>query len=141
MKLRFKLILFQVLNVVMAVLPLIAYFIYNRDVYTETPEQTIKLTFGGIMVIVFITFALLGKLKAMNYISGAFILLLFAWFLEAIIDDLIVISFLMVLGGILSTVLFGIQVKRIKQQILINKTADATSERVEALLDKYVGRV
>lgn len=141
MKLRFKLILFQVLNVVMAVLPLIAYFIYNRDVYTETPEQTIKLTFGGIMVIVFITFALLGKLKAMNYISGAFILLLFAWFLEAIIDDLIVISFLMVLGGILSTVLFGIQVKRIKQQILINKTADATSERVEILLDKYVGRV
>lgn len=125
----------------MAVLPLIAYFIYNRDVYTETPEQTIKLTFGGIMVIVFITFALLGKLKAMNYISGAFILLLFAWFLEAIIDDLIVISFLMVLGGILSTVLFGIQVKRIKQQILINKTADATSERVEILLDKYVGRV
>lgn len=141
MKLRFKLILFQVLNIVMAVLPLIAYFIYNRDVYTETPEQTIKLTFGGIMVIVFITFALLGKLKAMNYISGAFILLLFAWFLEAIIDDLIVISFLMVLGGILSTVLFGIQVKRIKQQILINKTADATSERVEILLDKYVGRV
>lgn len=141
MKLRFKLILFQVLNVVMAVLPLIAYFIYNRDVYTETPEQTIKLTFGGIMVIVFITFALLGKLKAMNYISGAFILLLFSWFLEAIIDDLIVISFLMVLGGILSTVLFGIQVKRIKQQILINKTADATSERVEILLDKYVGRV
>lgn len=141
MKLRFKLILFQVLNVVMAVLPLIAYFIYNRDVYTETPEQTVKLTFGGIMVIVFITFALLGKLKAMNYISGAFILLLFAWFLEAIIDDLIVISFLMVLGGILSTVLFGIQVKRIKQQILIDKTADATSERVEALLDKYVGRV
>lgn len=141
MKLRFKLILFQVLNVVMAVLPLIAYFIYNRDVYTETPEQTVKLTFGGIMVIVFITFALLGKLKAMNYISGAFILLLFAWFLEAIIDDLIVISFLMVLGGILSTVLFGIQVKRIKQQILINKTADATSERVEILLDKYVGRV
>lgn len=141
MKLRFKLILFQVLNVVMAVLPLIAYFIYNRDVYTETPEQTIKLTFGGIMVIVFITFALLGKLKAMNYISGAFILLLFAWFLEAIIDDLIVISFLMVLGGILSTVLFGIQVKRIKQQILIDKTADATSERVEILLDKYVGRV
>lgn len=141
MKLRFKLILFQVLNVVMAVLPLIAYFIYNRDVYTETPEQTIKLTFGGIMVIVFITFALLGKLKAMNYISGTFILLLFAWFLEVIIDDLIVISFLMVLGGILSTVLFGIQVKRIKQQILINKTADATSERVEILLDKYVGRV
>ena len=63
------------------------------------------------------------------------------YLLQTILDDLLLISFLALLGEILDAIGFQWVIKKTKQDMIVSKTADATTQQVEQVLRQYIGRV
>lgn len=67
------------------------------------------------------------------------IVFLMAYLLKALMEDLILLSGMALAGEVLDLVCFQHFIKVMKENILIGKTADATSSKVEEVVKKYLG--
>jgi hypothetical protein len=121
--------------------PLAICFILRRKEYIKAPADTVKLALGGVLLAVIIAFMILGRLKIHRRIVGLGISFILVYLLQAVLVDLDLLLGLALIGEVLDLILFQGAIKSTKEKILITKTADATSEQVEEVLKKYIGRV
>jgi hypothetical protein len=62
------------------------------------------------------------------------------YLLQAILNDLLIISFLALLGELIDSIIFQRAIKVTKENMLVSKTADKTAEQVVQVLQN-LGRV
>jgi hypothetical protein len=138
MKPRVKLALLCVLSYIVSILPLVITFAFNLDKYTKSAEATVKLTIGGLIVLVLLLIRTLGK-TIPGGIGGALIAFILAFLLEAIIADLVLLLGMFLLGECLDIIFIRRRIATLREDILVDKTAKATADQVEAVFKKYNG--
>ena len=138
-KMKRRLILLQIGSFIVSIAPLLIVLIINWGEYTKTPGETVKLCIGGIMVLFFIFLKVIGKLRMPRRIVLFGVVFLMAYLLQAIMDDMILLSGMALLGEFLDLVCFQGFIKKLKENILIGKTANTTTEQVEQVIKKYIG--
>lgn len=119
--------------------PLAAVFAFNFREYVGTVQDAVKLGFGAILAAVFMLLKVLGKLKVPRRVVFEAFCLLFSYLFAALLEDLMLISFAALLGEALDYALFQPRIARAKKAREREETADVTVERMEELLDKYIG--
>ncbi len=137
MKSKIKLCVLYILSFVVSVAPLVIYVVVNRDRYISTVTETVKLSIGCMICIVLLLLKLLGKLKMPSSTMAFGVIFLLSYFLKSVMDDFLVLSFLALVGDIADKIFFCIPIKRIRENIRINKTADVTAEKVGEVLEQY----
>ena len=138
-KLKIKLFILQICSFLFSIAPLAIAVMMKRDKYFSTPEESVKLGIGVIIAIVFICLKALGKLKMPKRIVTYGIVFAMAYLLKSILADLLLLSGMAFLGEGLDLLFFQTAIKKTKEMILAEKTADATTEQVEKLFEKYIG--
>lgn len=139
--LRLRLVLLYIGSFIVCVAPLLVCFIVNWDTYTKTPGDTVKLCIGGILALFFLFLKVIGKLQMPRRIVLFGIVFIMAYLLQAIFDDLILLSGMALAGEFLDFVCFQRAIRITKENILVGKTADATTAQVEQVLQRYIGRI
>ena len=137
--LKLRLALLYIGSFVVSVAPLLVCFIINWDKYAETPADTVKLCIGGVIALVFIFLKVIGKLKMPRRIVLFGVVFVMAYLLQPIIKDLMLLSGMALAGEFLDFVCFQRAIRITKENILIGKTADATTTQVEQVIKKYLG--
>ena len=120
-----------------SIAPLVVYFISNHVRYVKSYEDVTKLCLGGFICLSLMLLKILGKLKMPSSTVTFGILFLLSYLLKSITDDLIIFSLLALIGDIADRLFFGIPIKRIKEKILIDKSADETERRMERVMERY----
>ena len=134
----FKIALLHILSVVLSICPVLIYFFINLDEYTKTVTETVKLTAGGMVLLVIVILKVLGKLKIPSGIALYGIILILAYLLDAIIADLMLFAFLALIGEVLSTIC-GLVIKAQAKRLEREKTASVTAEKIKKIMGS--GRV
>lgn len=138
---KLRLFFLQVGSFIVSIAPLAICLIHNWDRYTGTPDKTVKLCFGGLLAVLFIALKAVGKLKIPSAIVGYGIVFVMSYLLAAILNDLMTLSGAALLGELLVVIFFNKAIKNAKENIIVSKTADATSAQVEEVMKKYMSRV
>jgi heme/copper-type cytochrome/quinol oxidase subunit 1 len=107
--------------------------------YTTTPTQTIKLCVGGIILLFMVFLKVIGKLGMPRRIVSFSVVFILAYLLQAVLNDLMLLSGMALLGEFLDFVCFQHAIRVTKENILVSKTANTTTEQVEKVLQKYLG--
>ena len=143
LNLKLKLIFLQIGSFIVSAAPLLIYIITNWDNYVKTPGDTIKISVGLVIAAFLLLLKVIGKLKMPKRIITYAVLCGLSYFLYPLIQDIVWLSALCLVGEALDLLIFQRPIRIIKERILIEKTADATSDKVEAkmktLFDEYMG--
>lgn len=130
---KLKIVLLHILSVVFSIAPVLIFFFCNLNKYTKTQIEAIKLTAGGMVLLIIVILKVLGKLKLPSGVKLYGIVLVLAYLLDAILNDLIVFAFLALLGEVLSSIcgfVIKAQVKRLERE----KTASITAEEIKKVI-------
>lgn len=138
-KLRTRLIFLYIGSFTVSLLPLLILFIVNWDKYTTSPSDTIKLCIGGIMCLIFAFLILADKLKMPNRIVLCGVLFIIVYLLKAVLEDLLLICAICFISSAVDWLIFQQLIKKTKQDILIQKTANTTTAQVEEAVKKIIG--
>ena len=133
---KMKIPLLYVLSFLCSVMPVLIYFVLNHEAYISTTPEKIKLLFGGILALAIVITKTLGFFKINSGIMLFSLAFVFAYLLEGIINDLIIFSFLALVGEISSFIVRQI----IKAEKEKNKKEE-TSQIVEKAVERASGRV
>ncbi len=126
---------------IVSIAPLLICLIVNWSRYTKTPQDTIKLCLGGAIAVTFLFLKVIGKLHMPRRIVLFSIVFSMVYLLQAILNDLLLLSFMALLGEILDSVFFQRAIRITKENMLVSKTADKTAEQVEQVFKNYLGRI
>jgi len=140
-KLKRNLVFLYIGSFLVSIAPLLAVLITRWNVYTKTPGDTVKLCIGGVICLFFIFLKVIGKLKMPSRIVLFGVVFALVYLLKAILDDLLLLSGMALAGELFDMLFFQMAIRRTKERILIDKTSTATSEKVEEVIKKYIGRV
>ena len=138
-KQKIKLYLLYALSFIVAVAPLVITFAINFDKYTATVAETVKLTVGGIIVLVLLFLKTIGRLSTPKGIVGPLIAFMLTVMLEAILHDLALLLGMYLLGEAIDLICLRWYIKKLDDDIKVGKTADATAKQVEEVIKKYNG--
>lgn len=136
---KIKLLILRVCSFLVSIAPLAIIFILRGDTYLQKPYDAVKLTIGGVLIVIFLIMKVTGKLKMPRRIVLFFIVFIMSYLLKNIMDDIILISGMALAGEFVDYVAFQYPIKKLKERITIGKTADATAEKIEQVMKKYVG--
>ena len=138
-----KLILLQISSFLVSVLPLIIFVVVNWGNYVKTTSDAVKLSVGMVIAIVLFVLKAIGKLKMPRRVVFYAVTCILCYFLYPLIKDIVWLSALCLVGELLDMFIFQRPIKNLKEKILIEKTSDATTEKVKtevkALFDEYIG--
>ena len=134
MSLKVKLVFLQISSFIISVAPLIIIFAINWGEYTKTPTDTIKLCLGGTMLLVLVFIKVVGKLHIPHRIVFFSIVFILSYLLQVVLQDIILLSGMALLGEFCDCVLFQRAIKVTRENILINKTADVTTQKMEEVI-------
>ena len=140
-KMKRKLVFLYIGSFLVSIAPLLAVLIARWNIYTKTPENTVKLCIGGVICLFFIFLKVIGKLKMPSRIVLFGVVFALVYLLKAILDDLLLLSGMALVGELLDMLFFQMAIRRTKERISIEKTSTATSKKVEEVIKKYIGRV
>lgn len=132
-----KIPLLYCLSFVLSVLPVSIYFFVNSDRYIKTIPDRIKITAGLVILSVIVILKVIGKLKMPSRTVLFGFVFIMCFLLGRVLNDLIVFSFLALVGEILDSIC-QIYIRRERERILTEKTANATADKLEKILN---GRV
>jgi hypothetical protein len=117
-------------------MPVLIFFLVNHDSYVATTPQRVKLLFGGVLAAAILITKTLGVLKINSGIALFSLIFVFSYLLEGIIDDLMIFSFLALVGEVLSFIV------RLIIKAEKNKLSQEKNEQIiEKALSKTSGRV
>ena len=134
---RARLPLLYVLSFILSVGPALTFFFVNFGKYVTSVTDGIRLSLGGVMLLVITVLKVTGLLKMPPRMLLFALIFAGAYLLESILGDIIIFSFLALVGEALDAVC-RIFIRREKERIVIEKTAIQTAE---ALSQRPVGRV
>lgn len=130
---------FSLLRVAVTVLPLAITLLVNRARYFTAPGQSVKLSIGGVICVVLLFLAAIGKLQTPRRVVAVFMALALSWLFSAIIHDLTLLLFMWLVGEVADLVVAPFA-RRAREDITINRAAKATAKAVHEEL-KGSGRV
>lgn len=133
---KMKIPLLYVLSFLCSVMPVLIYFVLNHESYISTTPERIKLLFGGILAISIVITKMLGVFKINSGIMIFSLVFVFSYLLEGIISDLLIFSFLALVGEVLAFI--------VRQVIKAEKTKsdeEKTEKMIENAVNKTSGRV
>lgn len=125
------------LSFVLSIGPVISYFLLNLDAYVQTVAQGIKLASGFAILMIIVLLKVLGKLKIPSRIYLFGIVFLLSYLLAAILKDLIIFSFLALVGEILDSICQAL-IKRAKESRRVEREAEKHAQELGRVLS---GRV
>lgn len=132
-----KIPLLYCLSFVLSVLPVSTYFFVNSDRYIKTIPDRIKITAGLVILSVIVILKVIGKLKMPSRTVLFGFVFIMCFLLGRVLNDLIVFSFLALVGEILDSIC-QIYIRRERERILTEKAANATADKLKKILN---GRV
>ena len=138
-KLRLRLILLYIGSFVFSVAPLLTVVIINRNDYVRNTADAVKLTLALVLVIGFVVLKALDKLKMPKRIVFFFIVFMMCYFLNTVLDDLMLLSGMALLGEFIDFAFFQWAIRTTKEKITIEKTSNANASKIDKILEKYVG--
>lgn len=123
-----------------SIAPLAVCLVLNWGRYTKTPGDTVKLSCGGIILAILVFLKVVGKLKMPRRIVLFGIAFIMAYLLQAVLEDLILLTGMALLGEFIDYMLFQRAIKITKENMFVGKTAEVTTAQVEEVIKKYIGR-
>lgn len=122
--------LLYALSFTCSIAPVLTFFLINHRDYIATTPEKIKLLFGGALVVAILIIKSLGFLKiksSLAFYGGAFLL---SYLLESIIHDLLIFSFLALVGEVLAMVV-RIFINREKKKRQEQKSGQIVKEAIK----------
>lgn len=138
-KLKVRLVFLQIFSFIVCIAPLAIAVVMNKGKWFSTPEESVKIGIGAIIGIVLICLKVLAKIKMPKRIVTYGIVFAMTYLLGSILSDLLLLSGMAFLGEALDLIFFQRAIKKTKESILAEKTADATAEQVEKMFERYIG--
>ena len=123
------------LEIITVLLPLIILVAIRHDRYVYSKSSAQGLTVGGIMAVTVIVLTALGKLH-LRGLGWSILLLVMAYFLKNILDDLLLILLCVVIGQVLSRI-FQHLAKNEEERVMLEKSACASAMHTEEIIKKY----
>lgn len=134
---RLRLPLLYVLSFALSILPLAIYVLLNLDSYVTTPKDAVRLSFGGVIVLVLIGLKTLGKLRLGSRVTALAFVFVLSYLLKPVLLDLEILSFLALVGEALDLIVCHF-IKKEKAKTEGEKIAKETARQIEGVLN---GRV
>lgn len=138
---RARLVFLYVGSFLISIAPLVICFAFNWGDYTKTPGDTVRLTLGGIVLATLVFMKVIGKLKMPRRIVSFGIAFVLAYLLQSMIQDLLLLTGMALLGEFIDFIFFQGTIKKTKENMIVEKTAEVTTAQVEEVIKKYVGRI
>lgn len=101
---RIKIFLLYVLSFLCSIGPVSVFFLINWDRYVQTVPEKIKLSCGIVFLLIIVLLKVMGKLRLPSRAALFGIIFVMCYLLEAIIDDLLILSFLALVGELLDAI-------------------------------------
>lgn len=134
---RFKMPILYALSFALSVLPVAIYFFANADRYFVTVSDRVRLSVGLVALCVIVLLKVMGQLRVPSRaVLFAFVMVM-CYLLERVLDDLIIFSFLALVGEVLDMICQHF-IKKAKEEKLLQKSAERTANEIERVLN---GRV
>lgn len=133
-------VMWKVIDIITALLPILIFTIVQWDEYFgKSSEYAFKNILGLAMMILIVSLAVAKKLKLANLlgISGLFTLMFYL--LQQIINDLVVISFMVFIGSFLSKTITNPIVRKWERIKDKTETADINASAIAKALNKGGG--
>ena len=137
MKKRALIVLLFICSFICSIAPITVYFAVNSEKYIKSPEDTFKLCLGGLICLCLIMFKVLGKLKLPSSTVAFGFLFLLSYLLKSITDDILIFSFLALVGDLADKIFFAIPISRLKKSIEYERSADVTVRKVDEVMERY----
>ena len=135
MKKRALVVLLFICSFICSIAPITVYFAVNSEKYIKSPEDTFKLCFGGLICLCLLMLKVIGKLKLPSSTVAFGILFLLSYLLKSITDDILIFSFLALIGDLADKIFFAIPISRLKKSIEYEKSADA--RKLDEVMERY----
>lgn len=143
--LKRRLFLLRALSLACCIGPLAVVFLLNFGSYVKTVQDAVKLTAGGVILLVLIVLRVLGKLKMPRRVVVYAVVAALAWLMQPILADLVTLCVVGLAGELIDYIVVQRLIKRSEEALLIDRAADETSARVAAqvedMMKSYTGRV
>lgn len=133
---RFWLVVFSFLA---SIIPLGLVVWMHRDEYIATVGQAVKLSIGGIIVAILLLLKIIGKLKMPRRVTAFAMIFILSWLLAVVLQDLMLLSGAALIGEVVDEIFFRRSIKRLDERIHMEKSADVTVQKMEQMMQKYVG--
>lgn len=111
----------------------------HRDEYIATVGQAVKLSIGGIIVAILLLLKIIGKLKMPRRVTAFAMIFILSWLLAVVLQDLMLLSGAALFGEVVDEIFFRRSIKRLDERIHMEKSADVTVQKMEQMMQKYVG--
>ena len=134
---RYKIPLLYVLSFVLSVLPVAVYFFANADRYFVTVPDRVRLTVGLVCLLFIVFLKTMGKLRMPSRATLFGFVMVMCYLLGKVLNDLMVFSFLALVGEVLDMVCQR-YIRRAKEEEQLKKSVKRTAEEIERVLN---GRV
>lgn len=134
---RYKIPLLYVLSFVLSVSPVAIYFFANADRYFVTVPDRVRLTVGLVCLAFIVFLKVMGKLRMPSRAVLFGTVMVMCYLLERVLDDMVVFSFLALVGEVLDMACQH-YIKKAKEEKLLQKSAKKTAGELERVLN---GRV
>lgn len=139
-KLRRLNLLFRGCSFVAVVGPLLVFFAVNFGRYVQSVEDVVKLSAGGLAVLIIVAFIALGKLKVPGRLLTAFILCVLCWLLASLLEDLTVITTIWLGSQAADVMIFTPLVRYTKRRLDMSESADTTAAVTMDAVKTFLGR-
>lgn len=146
-KSKSKVICLKILAFILSILPIILIVAFNWSDYTITVAETIKLSVGLIIAVIFVLLKCVGRLKLPEKrVFVYFIVFSMVFLLESILNDLLLFAGGALLGELIA-IPFECKAKTMEKELNVDKTAEATAKaldgKLESMIQKHIsdGRV
>lgn len=121
--------LLYVLGFALSVAPITVYLMLNFDRYVKNGYDGFKLAAGGVILCVILALKIIGKLKIPSAVSVFAIIFILSYLLSNILNDLMIFSFLALLGEVLEACT-SMPIRKMKLNDARQKQAKITAEQV-----------
>lgn len=111
----------------------------HRYEYIATVGQAVKLSIGGIIVAILLLLKIIGKLKMPRRVTAFAMIFILSWLLAVVLQDLMLLSGAALIGEVVDEIFFRRSIKRLDERIHMEKSADVTVQKMEQMMQKYVG--
>ena len=111
----------------------------HRDEYIATVGQAVKLSIGGIIVASLLLLKIIVKLKMPRRVTAFAMIFILSWLIAVVLQDLMLLSGAALIGEVVDEIFFRRSIKRLDERIHMEKSADVTVQKMEQMMQKYVG--
>ena len=132
-----KIICLYILGFVLSIAPIFTYFILNYDRYVKSTYDGVRLASGGIILACILLVKITGKLKIPSAVSVFGVIFVLSYLLNSIIMDLMIFSFLALLGEICDMVV-QIFIRKERARLVNTKIATETAKEISKIVNTRV---